>query len=222
MSNNSPKSIALRPSSSVKPVKEKIRLPIYSYFKFESSQKQIALFSSRVPQLTCIRSKWVGEADYVLVTHPFLISGHTTAVSLACSSHCTWQSHIRLNISSACLRCDCEDLFARASDFDPGGGFPYPAPCFCSSFFKAASCFLTTTVKLSSSPTTSFFLPVAAKRTLPALTAPGFISHVRAEAHWAAWRLGTYITCGTRIVSTFLHCVISIHSSSPHQQHPGK
>ena len=46
MSNNSPKSIALRPSSSVKPVKEKIRLPIYSYFKLESSQKQIALFWS--------------------------------------------------------------------------------------------------------------------------------------------------------------------------------
>ena len=190
MSNNSPKSIALRPSSSVKPVKEKY-----------TSQPILI---------------WKKTNCTVLVTHPFLISGHTIAVSLACSSHCTWQSDIRLNISSACFRCDCdcEDLLARASDFDPGGGFPYPAPCFCSSFFKAASCFLTTTVKLSSSPTTSFFLPAAAKRTLPALTAPGFISHVRAEAHWAAWRLGTYITCGSRIVSTFLHCVISIHSSS--------
>ena len=106
-------------------------------------------------------------------------------------------------------------LLARASDFDPGGGFPYPAPCFCSSFFKAASCFLTTTVRLSSSPTTSlscFFL--AAKRTLPALTAPGFISHEVVEAHWLAWRQEAYIISGSSIVSTFLlHCVTSIHSS---------
>ena len=195
MSNNSPKSIALRPSSSVKPVKEKY------------TSQPILIWKNK---LHCF-----GHSPFSDIRpHNCSISRMQLSLYLAID--------IRLNISSACFRCDCEDLFARASDFDPGGGFPYPAPCFCSSFFKAASCFLTTTVKLSSSPTTSFFLPAAAKRTLPALTAPGFISHVRAEAHWAAWRLGTYITCGSRIVSTFLHCVISIHSSSPHQQHPGK
>ena len=189
MSNNSPKSIALRPSSSVKPVKEK-----YTF-------QPILIWKNK---LHCFGHSPFSD-----------IRPHNCSISrMQLSLYLTID--IRLNISSACFRCDCdcEDLFARASDFDPGGGFPYPAPCFCSSFFKAASCFLTTTVKLSSSPTTSFFLPAAAKRTLPALTAPGFISHVRAEAHWAAWRLGTYITCGSRIVSTFLHCVISIHSSS--------
>ena len=65
MSNNSPKSIALRPSSSVKPVKEKY-----------TSQPILI---------------WKKTNCTVLVTHPFLISGHTIAVSLACSSHCTWQ-----------------------------------------------------------------------------------------------------------------------------------
>ena len=191
MSNNSPKSIALRPSSSVKPVKEK-----YTF--------QPILICKKKNKLHCFGNSPFSD-----------IRPHNCSISrMQLSLYLTID--IRLNISSACFRCDCdcEDLLARASDFDPGGGFPYPAPCFCSSFFKAASCFLTTTVKLSSSPTTSFFLPAAAKRTLPALTAPGFISHVRAEAHWAAWRLGTYITCGSRIVSTFLHCVISIHSSS--------
>ena len=74
MSNNSPKSIALRPSSSVKPVKEKIRLIIYSSFKFESSQKQIP---------TDMYQEQVGWGSWLCFSHsPFSdIRPHNCSIS---------------------------------------------------------------------------------------------------------------------------------------------